>query len=226
MRIPDTSRPQVVAAIGAGIAMTIAALCWGIAQMVPPICEGAAVVIKAFAAGGGIAVAAATTGLATAGRASAWLAPAASAGLAATGAAVSYIVIHKIVEKAKDEPYEWLLPALALLAVFFVDLSKEALFTSGTARAIYALITGCCTIGGGVLLLNNRFWVRAAGFLVPFLPTIVVWAALVREGQVANGLADFVSAGSGGAIGLIGALFMGALVAVLGVVLPRQQRAA
>ena len=208
------------------VGVAIAALLWGIAQVIPPIFDGIGVLIKAVGAAGGLAVAAATTGFATAGTVAGWLAPAAAAGVAAAGVGVTYIVLHKVVQEAKEKPYEWLLPALGLLAVFFVDLSKDELLASGTERALYALATGCCAIGGGVLLLNQRYWVRAVGFFVPFLPTLVVWAALVREGHITKGLADFIRSGSAGALGLVGVLVLGAVIAILGIALPKRPSAA
>ena len=222
MRTPDISSPPVIVAIG----VAIAAALWGMGQVIPPIFDGIGVLIKAVGAAGGLAVAAATTGFATAGTVATWLAPAAAAGVAASGVAITYVVLHKIVEEGREKPYEWMLPALGLLAVFFVDLSKDDLLATGTERALYGLTTGCCTVGGGVLLLNQRLLVRVLGFLVPFLPTLVVWAALVRDGQLARGLGDFIRAGSVGALGLVGVLIMGAVIAVLGVVLPNRQGAA
>ena len=194
----------------------------GLAQVIPPIFEGIALIIKAIGVAVGLAAATATTGLATSGIAATWLAPAAAAGIAAAGTGVTYVVLHKIVEKGKEQPYEWMLPALGLLAVFFVDLSKDELLTTGTERALFALTTGCCTIGGGVLLLNKRTVVRALGFLLPFLPTFVVWGALVRDGQITKGLGDFIRGGNVSAIGLVGVLVMGSCIVVLGVLLPNR----
>ena len=216
MRTPNTSDPMLVAALG----VAIAAVLWGVAQLIAPIFDGIAVLIQAVGAAGGIAVATATTGFATAGMVAPWLAPAAAGGLAAAGAGVTYIVLHKVVEKGKERPYEWLLPALGLLAVFFVDLTKDALFQTFIERAIYALSTGLFTIGGGMLLLNRRIPVRFFGAVLPFAPTAVVWASLVREQQLSEGLAEFVSSGSVGAIGLAGVFALAIVIVGLGVLLP------
>jgi hypothetical protein len=150
------------------------------------------------------------------------LATAAAIGVAATGVGVAWIVLQKVVEQGKEKPYEWILPVLGLLAVFFVDLSKDELLATGIERSLYALITGFCTIGGGMLLLNRKFSVRAIGFVVPFLPTLVVWGALVREHQIAMGIGDFLRSGSTAALGLIGVLVVGVVTAVFGVVLPKR----
>lgn len=218
MRTPDTSSPLVIAALG----LAIAAVLWGAAQLIAPILDGIAVLIKAIGAAGGIAVATATTGFATAGTVAPWLAPAAAGSLAAAGAGATYIVLHKVVEKGKEQPYEWLLPALGLLAIFFVDLTKDGLFPTFTERAIYALVTGLCTIGGGILLLNKRIAVRILGVWLPFAPTVVVWASLVREQQLAKGLADFIKSGSVGAIGLVGIFVLAFVIVGLGILLPNR----
>ncbi|MCA0176603.1 MAG: hypothetical protein LCH73_10010 [Proteobacteria bacterium] len=218
MRTPNHSSPLEIVAIG----VAAAAVLWGIAQIVPPIFEGIGVVIKAIGAAGGLAVAVGTTGFSTAGTVATWLAPVAAAGVAATGVGVTYIVLHVVVVGAKEKPYEWLLPALGLLAVLFVDLSKDELLATNTERALYALVTGGCVIGGGALLLNRRCWVRAIGFFVPFLPTFVVWAAFVHKGHIDKGLSDFIRSGYAGALGLVGVLSVGAIVALIGIALPKR----
>ncbi len=218
MREPDFSSPPVIVAGG----IAIAAILWGLAQIIPPIFEGLGHLCKAVGAAVGLGFATATTGFATAGVVASWLAPATAAGAATTAVCAAVFVVHKVVERAKEQPYEWLLPALGLLAVFFVDLSKDELLVTGTARALYALATGIFTIGGGLLLLNSRLWVRALGFFLPFLPTGVVWATLVSNGHVTRGLADFILAGSPAAIGMVGVLILGGVIAVLGIALPER----
>jgi hypothetical protein len=178
------------------------------------------ILFKAIGAAIGLAIAVSTTGFATAGVFSAWLPQVATAGIAAAGLGTTYLVVAKIVEKGKESPYEWLLPALGLLAVFFVDLAKDQLVQTVTERALYGLSTGLLTVGGGFLLLQTKFIVRAIGFVLPFLPTVIVCVKLFKEQQIHDALTDFIAAGSLGAIGLIGVFVLGALIAVLGVVIP------
>ncbi|MDD0813372.1 hypothetical protein PSQ39_01890 [Curvibacter sp. HBC28] len=118
-----------------------------------------------------------------------------------------------------------MLPALGLLAVFFVGLTKDELFPTFIERAIYALTTWLCTIGGGILLLNQRIAVRVFGAVLPFAPTVVVWAILVREQQLSKGLAEFVKAGSVGAIGLVGVFVLALVIVGLGIFLPKRNAA-
>lgn len=217
MSRPDFSNPLVIVAVGVGTAGVL----WAVAQLLPAIADAAGILIKAFGAAVGLGVAAATTGFATAGAVASWLPTAATAGVAAAGVGATYLVIAKIVEKGKEKPYEWLLPALGLLAVFFVDLTKDQLLSTVTERAIYALTTGLLTIGGGLLLLQERLTVRAVGFLLPFLPSVAVWLLLLQERHIPGALSDFISSGSVGAIGLVGVFVLGTLTAALGILLPK-----
>lgn len=216
MTRPDFSSPLTIVAIG----MAAGGVLWGIAQLLPAIAEFCGILIKAIAAAGGLAVAVSSTGFATAGVVTSWLPTAATVGVAAAGLGTTYLVAAKVVEKGKEKPYEWLLPALGLLAVFFVDLTKDQLVPTGTERALYGLTTGLLTVGGGFLLLQKRLVVRAIGFVLPFAPAAVVCLLLIRENNVPGALSDFIASGSVGAMGLIGVFALGALVAVLGVVIP------
>lgn len=211
-----SSRPMLIIAWGIAVATGL----WGLAKVLPALATAGSILIQGLGVAGGLAFAAATTGFATAGTVAAWLPVAASAGLAATGASVTYLVVAKIVEKGKERPYEWLLPILGLLSIFFVELSSDQLVPTVLQRAIYSLATGLLTIGGGLLLMQRSLLVRAIGFGLPFLPSVIVWAALVRARHITGALLDFIRSGSTGAIGLLGVFTLGVTVAVLGVLLP------
>ncbi|QBJ77879.1 hypothetical protein [Aquitalea sp. USM4] len=210
------SNPFTIAALG----IAAGGLLWGIAQLLPAIAAFFAIIIKAIGAAGGLAIAVSSTGFATAGVFAAWLPNVATLGVATAGMGTTYLVVAKIVEKGKEKPYEWLLPALGLLAVFFVDLTKDQLVPTGTERALYGLTTALLTIGGGFLLLQKKLIVRAIGFILPFIPACVVCLLLIQENHVSAALSDFIASGSVGAIGLIGVFVLGALIAILGVVIP------
>lgn len=216
----EFSNPFAILAIGVAAALGL----WGLAQVLPALGEFFGILIQSFLAGAGLAVAAATTGFATAGAISAWVPKVAAASLVAAGVSTTYLVVAKVVEKGKEKPYEWLLPALGLLAVFFVDLTKDQLVQTVTERAIYALFTGLLTVGGGFLLMQQRIVVRAIGFILPFVPSVVVWLLLVQNKHVTGALSDFIAAGTVGAIGLVGVFAFGSLVALLGVLLPNRER--
>ena len=222
MNKPDVSSPLVIVSLG----IAGGAVLWGVAQLLPAIADAVGILVKAVAAASGLAFAVATTGFATAGTVATWLPIAASAGVAATGISATYLVVARIVEKGRERPYEWLLPALGLLAVFFVDLTKDELVPTVLQRAIYALITGLFTVGGGFLLMQRRVVARIIGFGLPFAPSIVVWLLLLRAKHVSGALSDFIASGSLGAIGLVGVFVLGAVIAILGVLLPSHKQAA
>jgi hypothetical protein len=213
------SDPLTIVAMGIGAGGVL----WGIAQILPAIANFFGILIMAIGTTVGLGFAAATTGFATAGSIASWLPMAATVGVAATGASATFLVVVKIVEKGKEKPYDWLLPALALLAVFFVDLTKDALLATVTERAIYAMATAIFTIGGGFLLMQRRFAVRLAGFALPFLPSIVIWLMLIQQKQINGALEDFILSGTIGAFGLIGAFALAILIALLGVLLPKHE---
>jgi hypothetical protein len=202
----NTSNPSFVLAAGLAIAACIAAALWGLALVIPAV--GAAI---------GLGIAVASTGFATAGAVASWLPTAASAGLAAGGASITIYVVSKVVESGKNRPYEWTLPALTVLAVFFVDMTKEIAFSAQLERAIFAFATGMLTLAGGFLLLQRALAEKIIGFLLPFFPAIVVVAIYLKEGQIQTLMSDILAAGNTGAIGLVGAISVAAFVAILGI---------
>jgi hypothetical protein len=217
MSRPDFSNPLIIVATGVAAGPVL----WGIAQLLIAIADFFRILITVIAAAGGIAFWVATTGFATAGSIASWIAIAATVGVAAAGASTTILVIVKIVEKGQEKPYEWLLPALTLLAVFFVDLTKDQLQATSTERAIYALNTGILTVGGGFLLMQRQVAVRAIGFALPFLPLIAVWVLLLQQKRILDALSDFITSGAIGAIGLMGAFVLALVIVALGVLLPK-----
>lgn len=218
MSKPDFSSPAIIIAVG----IAVAAILWGLAQLALPVFEGMGILIKAFGAAIGLVIAVGTTGLATAGTTAAWLAPTATVSVAIASIGVTYKVLHTVVNNAKDKPYECLLPILTMLAVVSVDLTKDALLSTTIERALYALATGLCTLGGGFLLLSDRRFIRAIGFLLPFIPSIAICALLVRQTEIDNILQELTKAGYAGAIGLTGTIVLGAATAILGIVFPKR----
>ncbi|QLG93670.1 hypothetical protein HZF02_17695 [Pseudomonas yamanorum] len=216
MNRSNLSNPAVILAAG----VAAGAVLWGIAQLLPAIAAFFGILIQAIAAAAGLAVAVATTGFATAGSVAAWLPIAATVGVGAAGASATYLVVVRIIDKGKEHPYQWLLPALAALAVFCVDLTKDQLVTTGLERALYGLTTTVLTIAGGWLLMTRQLSVRLIGFLLPFLPSIAICLLLLKQQHVNGALSDFIASGSVGAIGLMGAISMAFIVGALGLLLP------
>lgn len=203
----NTSSPSAVLAIGIAIAACIAAALWGLAQVIP-----------AFGVAVGLGIAAASTGFATAGTIASWVPTAASVGIVAGGASITVYVVSKVVESGKNRPYEWTLPALTILAVFFVDMTKEIAFSTQLERATFAFATGMLTLAGGFLLLQRAWAAKIIGFLLPFFPVVVVVAIYLKDKQIQGLLSDILAAGTTGAIGLVGAIVVAAFVAILGLV--------
>jgi hypothetical protein len=217
MNKSSASVPLVILAVG----VVLCGLLWVLGHVAHPLAEAIGVVIESFGAAVGLGVAAATTGFGTAGMVAPWLATSASAGLAAAGVGTTYYIIRQVVVKGKEKPYDWLLPALGLLAVFFVDLTKDELLSNPAERAIYALCTGLLTVGGGFLLMQKKIVVRAVGFLLPFLPAVMVWF-LLQEQEHKEKVVTALKGSDIGMFGLIGVLVIGGVISILGVFLPRK----
>lgn len=203
----NISSARDVIALGIAIAACIAAALWGLAQVIP-----------AFGAAIGLGIAAASTGFATAGAIKSWVPAAASVGIAAGGASITVYVVSKVVESGKNRPYEWTLPALTTLAVFFVDMTKEIAFSTQLERATFAFATGMLTLTGGFLLLQRSWVAKIIGLLLPFFPVVVVVAIYLKDKHVQSLVSDILAAGTTGAIGLVGAIVVAAFVAILGLV--------
>lgn len=216
MNRPDYSNPFAIVALGVACGPVL----WGIAQVLPALATAAGILISAVAASAGLAFAVATTGFASAGSVVSWLPTAATVGVVTAGIGTTYLILEKIIEKGKEKPYEWLLPALTPLAVFFVDLTKDQLLPTVTERAIYALSTGIFTVGGGLLLMQRRIAVRAIGFILPFFPSVTVCLLLLHQEHISGALTDFIASGSIGAAGLVSAFVLASVIAILGILLP------
>lgn len=205
-----------------GIAIT--AVLWGLSLLLPALGQFLVILWQGLLAGVGLGIAAATTGFATAGIVSEWVPKVASVGLATGGASATIYVVNRIVHVAKRNPYEWILPSLGLLAVFCVDLTKDLLIANAVERALYALVTGLLTIGGGLLLMQKAIGLRAIGFILPFIPSVAVWLLLLRSSAGHPVLSEFILSGSTGAIGFVGVFMFGLITAITGILIPTLDR--
>jgi hypothetical protein len=91
----------------------------------------------------GLAIATATTGLAT-GAVATWVAPVAAVGVAATGTVVTVHLLVKVVDHAKDKPYEWTLPFRGAIAGILSELITRHRLPEGSST--YILQRNCCTL--------------------------------------------------------------------------------
>jgi hypothetical protein len=80
--------------------------------------------------------------------------------IAVTGT-IAIRVVNQVVEKAKKDPYNWVLPVLAIFSGFIIDSCKELLsdsigktekgFFSGFEKNIYGGVAGLLFLAGGIL---------------------------------------------------------------------------
>lgn len=199
------NQPLAILASATGVAVCIAATLWGFSKIIP-----------AFFAGIGLMAAAATSGFATAGAIASWIPAVAAIGIFSGGIAVTYRVIVVAIGSGAKRPYEWALPALTILSIFLVDMTKELIFPTQLERASFALITGLCTLAGGFLLLNKKMVVNIVGMILPFIPSIFIFSIYIQKKEGSLILKDIVTSGAIGQIGLIGAFAVPLLIIPLG----------
>jgi hypothetical protein len=152
-----------ILAIGASVTGGLLALGYALKMVIPAI--GVAV---------GLAFSTATTGLATAGAVSTWVAPAAGAGLGLSGIVLSVHLLIKVSENAKARPYAWTLPLLGAAAAVGLSLWKDLsvqppaveLLVGGLA-AVWIVVAGVCYKRAG------RLW-KCSAILLYLLPPLVL----------------------------------------------------
>lgn len=204
-----------------GIALVLFALCLGLKLAIEPVARALVILVQGLSMAIGLGFAAAGLGTAALPTVSTWVAPIASIGLVTTAFGTGYIVVFKIIQQSKEKPYDWLLPALGLLAIFFVDLTKDILLTNEAQRAVYALGTGLFVIGGGFLLTKPYMIMRVAGFLLPFVPPAVIFLMYCKQQDEVIKTAH--TSGNFGLIGLIGLAVTASLVIIFGVLFPAER---
>lgn len=201
----DFKKPSMVIAAGIFIACSL----WGLGKLLQ-------FVIPAICAGAGLAYATAMTGFATAGVISTWMPQAAVVALVAGGGGAAVIASNVFVKIVKKDPYSITLPLLSLIAIFFVDMTKDSLLLTDIERAFYALCTGLCVVCGGALLTFKRVQVRIVGGVLPFLPVALVVVTFARDSKFDTLLGKVASSGYAGLVGLGGAILLAVLTIILG----------
>lgn len=212
----DLATPLVVLAWGAA---ALAGL-WGLAMVLRALAYAVAILVKAIGAAVGLGVATATTGFATAGVVGPWLPTAATGAVVVAAVGTIYMVFERIVEKAKDQPFEWLLPLFAILAALMVDLTKDTLLPTNTERALYTAATAGLVLGGGILLRQRKVIVRALGVVLPFCPCALIWMLLASNRQRRVTIEELLEGGTLASWGLVASLVLAVIVVLLGLLLP------
>lgn len=197
--------PAGIVALGLFFALVL----WGLAQALPAFGVGIGNAV-------GLTIAISVTGVAAATSVATWIPTAAALGIAAGSGAVGLYVTVKIVKIARERPFDFALPFITLLSVFFVDITKEAYFEpSKIEQALFAAVTALATLTGGFLLTNQNIFVRIIGGGIPFLPPMLVLTLAMLSTGDNTLLSDLIHLSTPGAFGLVGMLAIGPLTVIL-----------
>jgi hypothetical protein len=162
-------RPTSIVAIGVAAGIVLLAFGWLLKLVIPAI--GAAIGIAATIIGGGIV---------GSGAVASWVVPAAGAGIALVGGAGGLIILVKVIEKASNSPYEWIMPILAILSAFIIDLSKEIYQADEIVRLAFGTATTAVFFVGGLLWKKKRISNRILGTILYLLPPSLVLAQSIH----------------------------------------------
>jgi hypothetical protein len=155
-------------------------------------------VVRAAIAGVGLAISIVAGGVVGAAASSPWVVPAASIGVAATGAFLTYRVVVLVVKQAKSSPFDFATAALSLLSALLVGLVKEHELNDMPITALLlAAATAFAVAVGGALLKSKGLVRKTIGFLFPLLPAGVIVAHVfsAHGSSVTTGLGELTPAG-------------------------------
>jgi hypothetical protein len=192
------SNPTLVLAYGAAIALAIVAGGISTKWLVP-----------ALGAGFGIATTIISKGLAEAGTDYSWVVPAGAGGLALIGGVAVVLLVIRIVKRASGHLYLAVLPLLAVLAGFCVDMCKGFYPNDPLVRIGFAAVTcGLFALGG--------LWWRRYGLLNKIAGTLLMLMSplVILAHGVSNNLNQGLSIALG-SVTLQSWIALGGLVAVL-----------
>ena len=159
------SNPTLVLAYGVAIALAIVAGGITTQWLVP-----------ALGAGFGIATTIISKGLAEAGKDYSWVIPAGAAGLALIGGVAVVLLLMRIVKKARGQLYLAVLPLLAVLAGFCVDMCKNFYPNDPLVRIGFAAVTSCVFCLGGLWWRRYGLLNKIAGSLLFLIAPLVILA--------------------------------------------------
>jgi len=192
------SNPTLVLAYGVAIALAIVAGGITTQWLVP-----------ALGAGFGIATTIISKGLAEAGKDYSWVVPAGAAGLALIGGVAVVLLLMRIVKKARGHLYVAVLPLLAVLAGFCVDMCKSFYPNDPLVRIGFAAVTSCLFALGGLWWRRYGLLNKIAGALLMLIAPLVI---------VAHGVSNNLNQGLSIALGSVTAeswVALGGLVTIL-----------
>ena len=192
------SNPILIVAYGFAVALSIFAFGLSTQWLVP-----------ALGAGFGIATTIISTGLASSTVDYSWVVPAGAAGLALIGGVAVVFLLMKIVKTAVKQPYLTVLPLLAVLAGFCVDMVKDFYPEIPLVRIAFGGFTSAIFVMGGLWWKRYGLLNKLAGtFLILISPLVIP----------AHGVRDSIDQGLGIALGNVTTqswIALGGLAAIL-----------
>lgn len=148
-----------VLAAGAAIALVL----WGLSVFLPAL--GVAL---------GLAWSVGSTGTAVGISAAPGLVSAATYGLFLAGGGSAIYVAVNIAERAQREPFQWLLPVLAVVNGFLVQICSEYWHGPKLVWLILSTISALLVVIGGALYVQGSVVLKGLGFLLHLLIPLIV----------------------------------------------------
>ena len=164
------SNPVLVLAYGGAIALAIFAVGISTQWLIP-----------ALAAGFGIATNIISKGILTPGSEYFWVIPIGAGGLALIGGVGVVFLLIKIVRQARGQLYLAVLPLLAVLAGFSVNLCKDFFPNDPLVRIGFAAVATCLFALGGLWWRRFGILNKIAGTFLMLLSPLVILAHGVSE---------------------------------------------
>ncbi len=165
------SNPTLVVAYGVAIALAIIAAGISTQWLVP-----------ALGASFGIATNIISKGMAATGQDSSWVIPVGAGGLALIGGVLVVFLLMRIVKHAASRPYLSVLPLLAVLAGFSVDMCKDFYPNLPMVRIGFAAVTSVLFVIGGLWWRRYGLLHKMAGTLLMLISAMVILAHGVSGG--------------------------------------------
>lgn len=172
-------------------------------------------VLPVFGTAIGLCIAVSTTGLATAGAVGAWVAPVASASVATIGVTSAVIIIKKVSDSAKEKPFEWGLPLLAVAAGFMSTLARDTGLESNVSKWLFGGITSLLIVVAGACYKRSTFAWKSVATALYLLPPLVLLALSTLSSDKSSALASLKEVDMSTWIDLGAILVIGLLVGVL-----------
>jgi hypothetical protein len=150
---------SILSVIAAGIVAFVYACGWALPK-----------IFHAFAEMVGLIAHASTISVMTAAPIAAWVAPVASAGVAALGAGTIIVVLVKAAKEAARNPYEWTVPLLGILGGLWLDLAKGYGPNSEFLKAVLTAVVAFLVVIAGACWKKDGWWWKTFAVILLLLP--------------------------------------------------------